>query len=70
MENNSPVITSANSLFTPSATTIPDNEDLNDDNTLSELEEFYEYKIDLDPGDLGNNRFVVDQITERETGDE
>ncbi len=69
-ENNSPIITSANSLFTPSGTTIPDNEDLNDDNTLNELEEYYEYKVDLEPGDLGNNKYVVDQVTEDQTGDD
>lgn len=63
LEDNSPVVTSQNSLFTPSGTTLPDNEDLNDDNTLSELEEFYEYKVDLEPGELSNNKYVVDQIT-------
>ncbi|MEM7106657.1 MAG: cell surface protein SprA [Bacteroidota bacterium] len=73
LENNSPVVTSENSLFTPSGTTLPDNEDLNDDNTLSELEEYYEYKVDLDPNELSTNRFVVDQIevsNEYNNGDE
>lgn len=64
LENNSPVISDNSTLFTQSATTIPDNEDLNSDNTLSELEEYYEYKVDLDPGNLSNNRYVVDQITD------
>ena len=65
MEGNSPVITgNTNQLFTPSATNIPDNEDLNRDNTLAELEEYYEYTIDLRPGQLrvGQNN-IVDQVT-------
>ena len=63
LENNSPVVSNENSLYTPSATTIPDNEDLNNDNTLSSLEEYYEYKVDLDPGNLEGNKYVVDQAT-------
>ncbi|TRX55626.1 cell surface protein SprA [Fulvivirga sp. M361] len=70
LENNSPVVTSANSLFTPSGSTLPDNEDLNDDNTLSSLEEYYEYKLDLDPGQLSDNKYVVDQVTETRTGED
>ena len=46
-ESNSPIITGDESV-TPSGSNIPDNEDLNADNTLSELEEYYEYDIDLE----------------------
>lgn len=72
MENNSPVI-SGNSTFTPSGTTIPDNEDLNADNTLSELEEYYEYQIPIRPaadGGIESNEYIVDQITNNINGDE
>ena len=60
MEGNSPVITGSGPGFTPSATNIPDNEDLNRDNTLADLEEYYEYAIDLRPGQLrvGTNNIV------------
>jgi cell surface protein SprA len=60
-DGNSPI--SNNSAFTPAGSTIPDNEDLNADNTLSELEEYYEYKIDIDRLKLnvGDNN-IVDQI--------
>lgn len=61
LENNSPII-SGNELFTPSGSPLPDNEDLNADNTLNELEEYYSYSIDLRPGQLDNNRHVVDKI--------
>ncbi len=70
MENNSPVVENNNSLFIPSGTIIPDNEDLNADNTLSELEEYYEYKVPLKPGSLSQNKYVVDEITSRESGED
>lgn len=47
----------------------PDNEDLNADNTLSELEEYYEYSIDLKPGQLEiGKKYIVDKITTTATG--
>ncbi|MDH4057846.1 MAG: cell surface protein SprA, partial [Cyclobacteriaceae bacterium] len=46
---------------------LPDNEDLNADNTLSELEEFYEYSIDLLPGQLDvGKKYIVDKIVPTE----
>jgi len=72
LEGNSPVITGNGLQFTPSATNIPDNEDLNRDNTLADLEEYYEYSIDLRPGQLrvGTNN-IIDQTTNNigENGD-
>ncbi len=61
LENNSPII-SGNDLFTPSGSPMPDNEDLNADNTLNELEEYYSYNIPLRPGQMDNNKFIVDKI--------
>ncbi|MEO1051261.1 MAG: cell surface protein SprA [Bacteroidota bacterium] len=61
LENNSPAANTTG--FVASGSTLPDNEDLNVDNTLSELEEYYEYQISLDPRTLGvNSPFVVDRI--------
>ncbi|MBL0742314.1 cell surface protein SprA [Chryseolinea sp. Jin1] len=61
-DGNSPVITGADAV-TPSGSTIPDNEDLNADNTLSELEEYYQYDMDLKPGGLGiGKEYIVDAI--------
>jgi len=70
MDNNSPINT-GNSNFTPVGTTLPDNEDLNSDNTLSDLEEYYEYQIDIRPGELeiGKN-FIVDRVTNDINGDQ
>ena len=60
-QNNSPENTGG--LFTTSATNIPDNEDLNRDNTLSELDEYYQYKISMRKNDLvvGRN-YIVDKV--------
>jgi cell surface protein SprA len=69
-ENNSPVA-SASSNFTPSSTNLPNNEDLNNDNTLTDLEEYYEYEIDLRRNSLNlDNPYIVDQITDKGTGEE
>jgi len=62
-DGNTPV-TSADDLYARSGSTIPENEDLNADNTLNELEEYYEYDMDLGPGllDIGKE-YIVDKIT-------
>lgn len=63
MDGNSPVLTGA-SAFAASGSTIPDNEDINQDNTLSDLEEYYSYSIDLKPGQLNvGNKYIVDKIS-------
>ncbi|WP_394345419.1 T9SS outer membrane translocon Sov/SprA [Algoriphagus kandeliae] len=63
-EGNSPVEPNQNLSFTPSGTNNPDNEDLNTDNTINELENYYEYEIDLRPNNLivGQN-YIVDKVT-------
>ncbi len=72
LENNTPIANS-NDAFSKSGTTIPDNEDLNQDNTLSDLEEYYSYNIDILPSgskklDVGN-KFVVDKVVNQINGD-
>ncbi len=66
-EGNTPVINNNNTRYTPSGTQKPDNEDLNRDNTLSDLEEYYAYEVDLRPGQLqiGKN-YIVDKVTARD----
>jgi len=63
MDNNSPV--SGNNQFTPQSTQVPDNEDLNNDNTISDVEQYHEYRIPLEPGqfEVGQNN-IVDQVTD------
>ncbi|HEX2976857.1 MAG TPA: cell surface protein SprA, partial [Bacteroidales bacterium] len=64
LEGNSPALVDANTDYTPSSTSNPDDEDINDDYTLNENESFFEYKVDIKPGQLkiGSN-FVVDSVT-------
>lgn len=62
LENNSPII-SGTQAFAASGSTIPDNEDLNGDNTLTDLEEYYAYNVSLKPGLQVGQKYIVDQIT-------
>lgn len=65
-DGNSPIITGSD-VVTPSGSTVPDNEDLNADNTLSELEEYYQYDIDLKSDQLAIGKgFIVDKILTKE----
>lgn len=67
-EGNTPIL-SGNERYTPSGTQKPDNEDLNRDNTLSDLEEYYEYTINLRPGQLNvGQNYIVDKTVGQETG--
>lgn len=69
-ENNTPVST-GDADYAESGTTIPENEDLNQDNTLSDIEEYYTYNIDLKPNSLQvGNKFIVDKVTNTVNGDE
>ena len=63
-EGNSPV-TDPNSPYATSATTIPESEDINRDNTLNESENYYQYRIDFDPNNMvvGNNNLINIQTT-------
>ncbi|MBT1704646.1 cell surface protein SprA [Fulvivirgaceae bacterium PWU20] len=64
MDGNSPII--GNDRIARSGTQTPDNEDINVDNTLNELEEYYEYAFDLKKSNLEAGKgYIVDQITTR-----
>ncbi|MDH7461939.1 cell surface protein SprA [Chitinophagaceae bacterium 26-R-25] len=60
-QGNSPIATGST---TTAYTLTPDQEDLNKDNTLNELEEYFQYRVDL-----SENSFVVGQnfITDKRT---
>lgn len=67
MEGNSPVTTTADDIA-QSGTPSPDNEDLNADNTLSELEEYYEYDVELKPGQLDiGSEYIVDKVQAKDS---
>ncbi len=62
MDGNSPIITGGEP-FAQSGSNIPENEDLNQDNTLSDLEEYYVFNMDIKPGQLEvGKKYIVDKI--------
>jgi len=71
IDQNSPDLSSNTLPYSPSGNTLPDNEDLNNDHTIGNLEEYYEYKVDLRPGQLKvGEGYVMDKVTDNRTGDE
>lgn len=71
LDQNSPDLSNNTLPYSPSGSTIPDNEDLNIDNTLGDLEEYYEYKVNLLPSNLNvGDGFIVDKVTNTINGDE
>lgn len=71
LDQNSPDLSNNVLPYSPSGSTIPDNEDLNIDNTLGDLEEYYEYRVDLRPGQLQvGSGFIMDKVTNTINGDE
>nr|WP_192823807.1 cell surface protein SprA [Rufibacter sp. LB8] len=65
MEGNSPVNSNLSSYA------YPDKEDLNRDNVISDLEQYYEYGIDLRPSrmNVGEN-YIVDRVDTLDAGGE
>ena len=61
-EGNSPSETQYNEEYTTNNSTLPDQEDINNDNTLSESENYYQYVIDLDPMKMqaSGQNFIAD----------
>lgn len=51
-EGNSAITDNTSELYATQQTSLPNVEDINQDNTLSEAENYYEYSIDLDPDNL------------------
>jgi cell surface protein SprA len=71
IDGNTP-ISSNSSLIASASYQNPDNEDINADNTLNELEEYYEYDLELRPGQLEVGReYIVDkqEASVKETGE-
>jgi cell surface protein SprA len=61
-QGNSPTLNQSPESFPISATTYPDVEDINRDQTMNTVESYYEYRVSLNSADLrvGQN-FIVDQ---------
>ncbi|MEP7128093.1 MAG: cell surface protein SprA, partial [Chitinophagales bacterium] len=63
-EGNSP-ISSGNQAVSYAATNEPESEDLNRDNTITENEEYFQYKVHVSPQSLSliGQNFVTDMVT-------
>ncbi len=64
VERNSPATEQSNEQFQTQATTLPNVEDINRDNTLNEQERYFQYRIDLEPDkmNVGEN-YITDVYT-------
>jgi cell surface protein SprA len=62
-DGNSPTSEMSKESYPTSGSTLPDAEDINLDNTLSETESYYQYKISIRPQDMkvGSN-YIVDEV--------
>jgi len=67
-QGNSPTINQSTESYPTSATTYPDVEDINKDQTMNTVESYFEYKVSLNRNDLqvGSN-FIVDKKTKTVT---
>lgn len=64
VENNSPQSNASTTGPTLANSVMPDKEDINGDNTINDVENYYEYEIDLAPNRLTvGNGFIIDQVT-------
>lgn len=70
-EGNSPASDNTSESYSTSATTVPDAEDVNQDNTLNEYEKYFEYKVSIRHEDMmvGKNNIVDEIVTEVEMAD-
>jgi cell surface protein SprA len=64
VEGNSPSESQRIESYPTSNSTLPDGEDINNDNTLSESERYYQYEIDLDPNQMVVGRNHIADIYE------
>jgi cell surface protein SprA len=76
MEGNSPTTDMKIESYPTAATTLPDIEDINDDNTLNEYERYYQYRVSIRKEDMvvGQNnitdiRHAKIQLKNGETGE-
>ncbi len=62
-EGNSPTSEMSSESYPTTGSTLPDMEDINRDNTLSETESYYQYRVSMRPGDINvGSNFIVDEI--------
>lgn len=63
LERNSPTPEMSDESYSTSGTTIPDMEDIDNDNTLNETEAYYQYRISMRPQDMAvGTNYIVDEV--------
>lgn len=62
-EGNSPTADMSPESYPTAATTLPDVEDINGDNTLNETESFFRYHLHLSPGNMNVGENYITNIT-------
>ena len=64
LEGNSPAFEDTRETYPTSGSTLPNEEDINRDNTLSETESYYQYRLDIRPEmfEVGRN-FIINRET-------
>jgi cell surface protein SprA len=61
-EGNSPISSQSNEAFSTTGTNVPDAEDINQDNTLSENESYFIYRMKLDPNEMQIGKSYITDI--------
>jgi len=68
VEGNSPDASNVTETYTTSATSLPDGEDINGDNTMNEYEKYYQYKVSIDKNSMAvGSNYITDAITSNVT---
>jgi cell surface protein SprA len=63
VEGNSPTSEMSPESYPTTGSTLPDMEDINRDNTLSETESYYQYRVSLRPENMAvGSNFITDEI--------
>ena len=63
-DGNSPTDAQNPEAYPTAATTLPDVEDINRDNTLSETERYFQYKVELDPNNMQVGQSFITDVYE------
>ncbi len=64
LDGNSATTEQSNESYSTSATTIPNSEDINRDNTLGESESYFQYKISISPSELNISNPNISDVLE------
>ena len=63
-EGNSPDASNVTESYATSATSIPDGEDINGDNTMNEYEKYYQYHVSINKDSMKiGSKYITDAIT-------